>query len=485
MSRRDKHNERALVRVYNFATLGRTDSAHALTAELKLLVDARAFSRRAWVTLWDLPSIHQYTLLPASRRNEATAVAAEHAASMLRIDPADVSLGLTQIAAPNAERKIALSFFGAASADIENRLRPVREAGFTVEGVATPCGALWALSRLRRAAAPGDVHAYVSLGATMSALAIIGSGWVLYARELNWGYAESFLGPGSVRPREELAARLAGELRLAFLYLKQFWEDDVSQLLICGDMPEIRSLTAPLIELLNIEVETLDSLDGIDTQHLPEPSDQFVDRMASLRLASAVAAAPPPVNLMPHAAGRHPGRTGRIAAALGAAAAIALAFLYHAWTTPADVRLRQAAAVHREIHAGPQSLPAAQKTTPKPIIDSRQSAVVSQQSSVDTHPSAVADRPPSRDALRRAGRSTPAPKKEPGRVSEPDPVVHTILYSSQHRAALVDGRIVRPGDYVGMSLVSDIEPNAVILMTDSGLVKRLPLEQPAIRATKQ
>src|SRR5437773_7868229 len=108
------------------------------------------------------------------------------------------------------------------------------------------------------------------------------------------------------------------------------------------------------------------------------------------------------------------------------------------------------------MHAGPQSLPAVQKAT----VDSRQSTVVNQQSSVDTHPSAVADRPPSRDALRRTGRSTLAEPPKRGRgPSEPDPVVHTILYSSQHRAALVDGRIVRPGDYVGMTLASEIEPN--------------------------
>ena len=110
-------------------------------------------------------------------------------------------------------------------------------------------------------------------------------------------------GQGAERLQLFRALQALFELRLAFLYLKQFWEDDVSQLLICGDMPEIRSLTAPLIELLNMEVETLDSLDGIDTQHLPEPTDQFVDQMASLRVASAVAAAYPLSMFLPADAG--------------------------------------------------------------------------------------------------------------------------------------------------------------------------------------
>jgi hypothetical protein len=42
------------------------------------------------------------------------------------------------------------------------------------------------------------------------------------------------------RIAESLADRLSMELRRSFLYLKQYWEEDVSQVLLCGDMPEIR-----------------------------------------------------------------------------------------------------------------------------------------------------------------------------------------------------------------------------------------------------
>ena len=301
---------------------------------------------------------------------------------------------------------------------------------------------------------------------------------------------ESFLGPGSVRPREELAARLAGELRLAFLYVKQFREDDVSQLLICGDMPEIRSLTAPLIERVNMEVETLDSLDGIDTEHLPEPADQFLDQVSSLRVASSVAAAPPPINLLPDARERHLGSTGRIAAVVGVAAALALAaFLYEASTTHVDVAPPKAAAVRPEVHPSPRVSPTVQPPVPKPTFDNRPATFRNQLPPGNIRQSTVADR----RAPRAGRRLTSAEPQKGGRassavaavgVSGPDPVVRTILYSSQHRAALVDGKIVRPGDYVGRSLVREIEPNAVILITDAGVVKRLPLEQPAISATK-
>jgi hypothetical protein len=67
----------------------------------------------------------------------------------------------------------------------------------------------------------------------------------------------------------------------------------------------------------------------------------------------------------------------------------------------------------------------------------------------------------------------------------PDPVVHTILFSSQHKVALVDDRIVRPGDHLGSGVVIDIERNAVVFMTATGLVKRLPLDQPTIGGTRQ
>ena len=152
---------------------------------------------------------------------------------------------------------------------------------------------------------------------------------------------------------DDLADRLGSELKRSFLYLKQFWEQDVSQVLLCGDMPEIRSLTAPLIERLNIEVETLDSLDGIDTAELPEPSEQFSDQVASLRLAAAIAAEPPPVNLLPvEITAERASRTGRFVFAAGAAAAVAVgAFFYAQEGARQDNALRAAVSLQQQTTA--------------------------------------------------------------------------------------------------------------------------------------
>jgi hypothetical protein len=349
-SRSPKHGERTLVRVRNFASFGQAASAQALTAELKLLLEAKAFPRRAWVTLWDIRSTHQYTLLAASRRKEIDAVARKRGTSVLGVDARGLSVGVAEGAELPAQHRIELSFFAAASEDIQNQLRPIQDAGFIVDGVAAPCGALWAQARLRRSAVPGDVHAYVALGVARSALVIVANGYLLYARELDWGYAEAFAASPTPRSRDEIATRLGGELRRSFLYVKQYWEEDVSQVLLCGEMPGIRSLTAPLIERLNIEVETLDSLDGIDTAHLPEPADQFIEKVASMRLATAVAAEPPPVNLLPvEVTATQVSRTLRLIFALGSAAAVAFgAFLHQVPATRTHAIELEVAAIERQ-----------------------------------------------------------------------------------------------------------------------------------------
>jgi hypothetical protein len=51
----------------------------------------------------------------------------------------------------------------------------------------------------------------------------------------------------------------------------------------------------------------------------------------------------------------------------------------------------------------------------------------------------------------------------PAPVAEADPVVATILYSTDRKAAVVNGRIVRIGDMIGTSKVVDILPKAVII----------------------
>ena len=277
-------------------------------------------------------------------------MARRHAASALGLNDLDVtvatSIGATR-GEPGHHPKREVSFFAANSHEIRARLRPIFDAGFSVEGVTTPCGALWSQARLRRASLPGEVHAHVALGVSQSALGIFGDGGLLYARDLDWGYATHSVNAPIALDREMLADRLATELRRSSLYLKQYWDRDVSQLVLCGDMPEIRSLTAPLIERLNIEVEMLDTLEGIDARTLP---DGFGNSAATFRLASSIAVEPPPVNLLPvEVTAIRTTKLARRIVAGGTAAAIAYgAFLYGRASAERIDAERRLAVVHRQ-----------------------------------------------------------------------------------------------------------------------------------------
>ncbi len=62
----------------------------------------------------------------------------------------------------------------------------------------------------------------------------------------------------------------------------------------------------------------------------------------------------------------------------------------------------------------------------------------------------------------------------------PDPVVSGILFSASRQVAVVNGRVVKPGDRIGPLFVRAIERDGVILTTASGLRRRVPLDRPAI-----
>lgn len=314
----------AEVRVRSFLTIPTVDGPDRLSAELRALVDANKFSRHAWVTLWGVRSTHQFLQMASARRSELQAMARRHAIESGLASSADGSdvvsdsvVGEKHHSSLGASKREVV-VVSASSADIRERLQPILDAGFTADGVVTPAEALWAQARLRRAVTPGDAYAYVALSATASAITIVRDGLPLFSHELNWGYrGRDNKGSGPIFSlnshasgnkmgsdpllisKEELAEQLASELRRSFIFAKQYSDRNVTQLLLCGDMPELRSLTAPLIDLLDVEVETLDSLEGIDATVLPEPAEAFREQIAGLRLALAVAAQPPPVNLMP------------------------------------------------------------------------------------------------------------------------------------------------------------------------------------------
>lgn len=74
--------------------------------------------------------------------------------------------------------------------------------------------------------------------------------------------------------------------------------------------------------------------------------------------------------------------------------------------------------------------------------------------------------------------AAPAP---PPPVVEADPVVASILFSTDRRLAVIDGRIVRPNDRVGTATVVDILPKAVVLEFAGGERRTVELQAPRTR----
>ena len=70
-------------------------------------------------------------------------------------------------------------------------------------------------------------------------------------------------------------------------------------------------------------------------------------------------------------------------------------------------------------------------------------------------------------------------------AAQPAPVVNSVLFSSGRRVALVDGRVVRPGDRVRAGVIRSIEPDAVVIQEPDGRVRRFEIERPVIRMAKR
>ena len=92
-----------------------------------------------------------------------------------------------------------------------------------------------------------------------------------------------------MRRRDAVAARLAHALTALF-GAARFASGAIGAVYVCGGLPELRSMTVPLLERLDVEVEPLDSMFGIDPAAPPEPVEEFREGSASLRMAWAVVA---------------------------------------------------------------------------------------------------------------------------------------------------------------------------------------------------
>lgn len=265
----------------------------ALTSELRQAL--KGLSRRASVAVWGLRSTHQSMLLPPATPSDLEALARREAKSATG-GIAAAPLADVVVAGPMRDGRRQTGYAAAAADELRARLQPLVEAGVKIESAVTPALAHASLVRARRALLPDGVVAVLSVNALATAITVVHGGVVLFARELPWGdQTERPVDALEAAGRTQFAARVAAEVKRSLVYLHQSQKADVSRVLVCGDFPDPRALTAPLMQELSLDVETLDVGDDLDLSKLPEPSDGLRSRLGAWRTALALAADAEPI----------------------------------------------------------------------------------------------------------------------------------------------------------------------------------------------
>jgi hypothetical protein len=364
--------------------------------------------RRAAVVVWAEADHRQVVVSSGSYESMRAEALASLAAAGLQTRGvwADIAPA-SPLTARAARRPVVVAL--ASGTQLTAALQPLRDAGIRLRAVTTPAVALASLARSRRDfSAPNALEIYAALEEHVTCVAMIRGGVLLTARDFPWGYIDEIGAGTEPRSRDDITTRLV-EAISDFLAAIGGEPRDIGQLCICGGLPELRSMTALLMERLDVEVEPLDSLFGIDAAQLPDPVDEFMERGAEMRLAWAVAADwPPAINLL-RARRRQVSKTvlARAAVATGVAAGLVVGWRVQQsqwWRARAPRLVSRDASNIRP--AGPAGNPA-------PSAPNRTPAVT---------PPAVATRPPA--ATTSPGVTTRPPAvASPPAVSPPPPVV--------------------------------------------------------------
>jgi hypothetical protein len=379
-------------------------------------------------------------------------------------------------------------------------MQPLVDAGIRVHSAITPAAALAAIARSRRASSvPDAIEAYVALEETATCIALMRGGVLMAARDLSWGFLDERDGGRAPRRREDVAARIGDELADLFATYEEAGR--VSQVCICGGVPDLRSTTLPLMERFDAEVETLDSLFGIDAASPPEPANEFRERAPELRLAWAAAAGWTTINLLrarrrrlSHAVLSRAAVIAGLAAGLAGGWCIAQSDVLTA-TAPAPLRhaaaktippvpplhARIAAPVIRtpDLQAAHAELPRIAQE-PSPAALEPPSIRQEPRSSIALAPPVILREPPlirrAPAVVPRAARASSVHAAQPHVVVDAPPfvaVLESILFSPDRQLAIVDGRVVGRGDDVRGATVVEITAGAVIVRDPQGRLRRL------------
>ncbi len=316
----------------------------------------------------------------------------------------------------------------------ENALRPLLDAGFTVETVISPERALGLLAAERARPASTAATAWLAISRQGAAIAIARGAEVLYSRRIAWRYTKGIRLNEQLLQRYTLVAHLAPELEHGINVVRERHGVEVDGAVTCGDLPDLRSLTMPLIEEMDLEVETLDTLDGLDVtpSAIASRALEFAPALHLARVVTTLAPAPEPRRRW-----------------WGRAAALAVAALVGSWWL---------------VSRSPEpSRPAAERPIATPAPTATAGSSSSEESVVPLIP--------------QSSKSRPAGAKA---ASEPLPSVSAILFGRDRRLAILNGRIVTEGDRVGSREVVRIERHAVVLRDRTRREIRVAVKQASV-----
>jgi hypothetical protein len=447
------------------------------------------------LVLWGVRSEHRQVMVAAGSSEEMR----EEALTGARAAGLDALPVLADVApvgtAPKDAAQQPAVLVLASTPDVSAAMEPLVAAGVRIHSLLTPADALLGLARSRQAfAVPGGIEAYVAMDQTASCLALVRDASLLSARELAWGYldggADAELEAAGPR-RDDLASRLADELGLSLTGAGAEMSG-VTRVAICSGLPELQTVTVPLMARLDVEVEALDSLFGIDVDRLLELEGDFAPRASELRLAWAAAADwNGPINLMrqvPLTRSRRavaPRVAAAVAVGVGLATGWAILQTSRSPSAPPSMATREPArAPLPGATAGASDdvpLPSPAPIAPAPQLQPAPSPAVAE--APGARPTPVAAPPAETSAPLSTPPAPVPPAPAPARTTSsaavaqraPDPppaplaaVIGTILYSPDRKLAIVDNRIVGIGDEVNGAQVVDITANTVLLRDARG-----------------
>ena len=308
----------------------------------------------------------------------------------------------------------------------QSLLKPIVDAGFHVEAVLTPSEALARLAESRPRPYPGSV-AWLSINVHGAVIVIMRGPELLFSRTLRWNYKPSL---PTVREqllqRYTLVSHIAPELQQGIKLTRAKYATNVDTVITCGNLPELRSLTMPLIEEINMEVETLDSADGLASLGAVAQA-KLADMAPAIRLAAVAALFPV-----------HRPRVFGVPLRFAAAAMVLAMAVIGAYL----IQMRPAEAL--------------------PPRDPTPTAPSSGSGAPDVPVSSL-------------GSGTPAPAAPISRPLTQAPPVSSILIASGRRLAIFRGSIVGVGDPVGPRVVARIDQHVVTLQEPSGAQIRVLL----------